>query len=104
MYARELDCGEPQRRLPDTGLAFEDERLRPVLLVTIDERAKGRELGVPANDFCHHRHATIVTDVTTNPNLAGRRLFDQLPQRTELERTGLSETDGVTHLEYRVVR
>jgi dihydrofolate reductase len=34
----------------------------------------------------------------------GRRLFDQLPQRVELERTGLSETDGVTHLEYRVVR
>jgi dihydrofolate reductase len=34
----------------------------------------------------------------------GRRLFDQLPQRIELEQTGLSETDGVTHLEYRVVR
>ena len=34
----------------------------------------------------------------------GRRLFDQLPQRIELERTGLSETGGVTHLEYRVVR
>jgi dihydrofolate reductase len=34
----------------------------------------------------------------------GRRLFDELPQRVELERTGLGETDGVTHLEYRVVR
>jgi dihydrofolate reductase len=34
----------------------------------------------------------------------GRRLFDQLPRRIELEQTGLSETDGVTHLEYRVVR
>ena len=34
----------------------------------------------------------------------GRRLFDQLPQRIELEQTGLSETGGVTHLEYRVVR
>jgi dihydrofolate reductase len=34
----------------------------------------------------------------------GRRLFDELPERVELERTGLSETDGVTHLEYRVVR
>ena len=34
----------------------------------------------------------------------GRRLFDQLPQRIELEKTGLSETDDVTHLEYRVVR
>jgi hypothetical protein len=34
----------------------------------------------------------------------GRRLFDQLPQRIELEQTGLSQTDGVTHLEYRVVR
>jgi dihydrofolate reductase len=34
----------------------------------------------------------------------GRRLFDQLPERTELEQTGLSQTDGVTHLEYRVVR
>ena len=34
----------------------------------------------------------------------GRRLFDQLPQRIELEQTGLSETDGATHLEYRVVQ
>lgn len=34
----------------------------------------------------------------------GRRLFDQLPQRVELERTGLGETGGVTHLEYRVIR
>lgn len=34
----------------------------------------------------------------------GRRLFDELPQRLELERTGLNQTDGVTHLEYRVLR
>jgi dihydrofolate reductase len=34
----------------------------------------------------------------------GRRLFDRLPQRVELEQTGLTQTDGVTHLEYRVVR
>jgi dihydrofolate reductase len=34
----------------------------------------------------------------------GRRLFDELPQRMELEQTGLSQTDGVTHLEYRVRR
>ena len=34
----------------------------------------------------------------------GRRLFDELPQRIELEQTGLSQTGGVTHLEYRVVR
>ena len=34
----------------------------------------------------------------------GRRLFDELPQRIELEHAGLSETDGATHLEYRVVR
>jgi dihydrofolate reductase len=34
----------------------------------------------------------------------GRRLFDRLPQRIELEQTGLTETDGVTHLAYRVVR
>ena len=34
----------------------------------------------------------------------GRRLFDELPGRVELERTGLEETGGVTHLEYRVVR
>jgi dihydrofolate reductase len=32
----------------------------------------------------------------------GRRLFDQLPKRTELELTGVSQTGGVTHLEYRV--
>ena len=34
----------------------------------------------------------------------GRRLFDRLPQRIELEQTGLTETEGVTHLTYRVVR
>jgi dihydrofolate reductase len=34
----------------------------------------------------------------------GRRLFDLLPQRIELEQTGLSKTGGVTHLEYRVLR
>jgi dihydrofolate reductase len=34
----------------------------------------------------------------------GRRLFDELPQRIELERTGLDQTGGVTHLSYRVVR
>jgi dihydrofolate reductase len=34
----------------------------------------------------------------------GRRLFDQLPERVELRRTGLDQTGGVTHLEYRVVR
>jgi dihydrofolate reductase len=34
----------------------------------------------------------------------GRRLFDQLPQRIELEQTGLGRTHGATHLEYRVVR
>jgi dihydrofolate reductase len=34
----------------------------------------------------------------------GRRLFDVLPERIELEQTGLSQTGGVTHLEYRVVR
>jgi dihydrofolate reductase len=34
----------------------------------------------------------------------GRRLFDELPQRVELERTRLDENGGVTHLEYRVVR
>ena len=34
----------------------------------------------------------------------GRRLFDELPQRIELEQAGLSQTGGVTHLEYRVLR
>ena len=34
----------------------------------------------------------------------GRRLFDRLPQRIELEQTGLSRDDDVTHLEYRVLR
>ena len=29
--------------------------------------------------------------------------FDQLPKRIELEQIGLSQTDGVTHLEYRVL-
>ena len=34
----------------------------------------------------------------------GRRLFDELARRIELEQTGVSQTGGVTHLEYRVVR
>ena len=34
----------------------------------------------------------------------GRRLFDELPERVELERTKVSQTGGVTHLDYRVVR
>jgi dihydrofolate reductase len=34
----------------------------------------------------------------------GRRLFDELPERVELEQTGVSQTDGVTHLDYRVLR
>jgi dihydrofolate reductase len=34
----------------------------------------------------------------------GRRLFDVLPQRVELEQTGLGQDGGVTHLGYRVVR
>jgi dihydrofolate reductase len=34
----------------------------------------------------------------------GRRLFDQLPRRVELKQTGVTETEGVAHLEYRVVR
>jgi dihydrofolate reductase len=34
----------------------------------------------------------------------GRRLFDQLPERVELELTGLSQTGGVTHPQYRVIR
>jgi dihydrofolate reductase len=34
----------------------------------------------------------------------GRRLFDQLPLRVELEQTGVTDTEGVAHLEYRVVR
>ena len=34
----------------------------------------------------------------------GRRLFDELPKRVELEQTELGETDGATHLVYRLVR
>jgi dihydrofolate reductase len=34
----------------------------------------------------------------------GRRLFDQLPQRIELEQTEVTKTDGVAHLTYRVIR
>ena len=34
----------------------------------------------------------------------GRRLFDVLPQRVELELAGVSQTGGVAHLEYRVLR
>jgi dihydrofolate reductase len=33
----------------------------------------------------------------------GRRLFDTLPQRVELERSEIGQTGGVTHLVYRVL-
>ncbi len=34
----------------------------------------------------------------------GRRLFEVLPARVELEQTDLSQTDGVVHITYRVKR
>ena len=34
----------------------------------------------------------------------GRRLFGTLPERVELQQTSVSETDGVTHIEYAVRR
>jgi dihydrofolate reductase len=34
----------------------------------------------------------------------GRRMFDELPQRIELNQTALYEAGGVAHVEYRVVR
>jgi dihydrofolate reductase len=34
----------------------------------------------------------------------GRRMFEELPHRIELEQTGLSEDGGVAHLVYRVIR
>jgi dihydrofolate reductase len=34
----------------------------------------------------------------------GRRMFDELPHRIELEQTGLYEAGGVAHVAYRVVR
>jgi dihydrofolate reductase len=34
----------------------------------------------------------------------GRRLFDQLPRRVELEQTSVTATEGVAHIAYRVVR
>jgi len=33
----------------------------------------------------------------------GRRLFDRLPKAIELEQIGVTESDGVTHIDYRVV-
>jgi dihydrofolate reductase len=34
----------------------------------------------------------------------GRRLFDTLPERIDLELTGLSQTGSIAHLDYRVAR
>ena len=34
----------------------------------------------------------------------GRRLFETLPERVELQQTSLTDTAGLTHIEYRVVR
>jgi dihydrofolate reductase len=35
---------------------------------------------------------------------SGRRMFDELPQRVELEQTGLKEDGGIAHVVYRVAR
>jgi len=66
---RVFDRSEPQRRLPDASLAFEDERARAVRLLTVDECPKGGELSVPTDDLGRVRQVTIVTDDTTNSNL-----------------------------------
>jgi hypothetical protein len=34
----------------------------------------------------------------------GRRLFDTLPERIDLELTGLSQTGSIAHLDYRAAR
>lgn len=72
--------------------------------------AGGKRIGVMGGDTSQQFLAAGLVDElrihVVNVLLGGgRRLFDVLPQRVELECTGdLGETDGVVHLTYRVMR
>ena len=65
--ARLLDCGEPERRLPDPRLAFQQERARCAPRL-VEELGDGSELPLPGDDLqCHltrdrdRRHAICET-------------------------------------------
>ncbi len=53
--AGQLHTFEPERRLPDPGLAFEDERSRSVDSVRVDERPKLLDLVPAAYHLARHR-------------------------------------------------
>jgi dihydrofolate reductase len=87
---------------------FVNEGIEPAL-AKAQEAAAGKRIGLMgANIDQQFLAAGLVDEIRihlVNVLLGGgRRLFDELPQRVELEQTGLSQTDGVTHLEYRVLR
>ena len=77
-------------------------------LAKAHEVAVDKRIGLMGADIAQFLAAGLVDEIRIHEVDVllggGRRLFDQLPQRIELERTGLSETDGATHLEYRVLR
>ena len=51
--SRRLDGGLPDRRLPDAGLALDDERRQPAG-ATVKERRNGSELVPPHDDLVRH--------------------------------------------------
>jgi dihydrofolate reductase len=92
----------------DPVFTFVTDGIEPAL-ARAQQAAAGKRIGLMgANIDQQYLAAGLVDEIRihlVNVLLGGgRRLFDTLPERIELEQTGLSQTDGVTHLEYRVVR
>jgi dihydrofolate reductase len=92
----------------DPVFTFVTDGIEPAL-AKAQQAAAGKRIGLMgANIEQQYLAAGLVDEIRihlVNVLLGGgRRLFDQLPERIELDQTGLGQTDGVTHLEYRVVR
>ena len=70
---RVLDAREPERRLPDPGLALEHERQGASLLVFVNEGVEGGEFGLTANDVRNSRACGQGYDMTTLRCISRRR-------------------------------
>jgi dihydrofolate reductase len=93
---------------PDAVFTFVTDGIESAL-ANAREVAAGKRIGLMGADVDQQFLAAGLVDEIRIHLIdvllgGGRRLFDQLPERIELEQTGLSQTGGVTHLEYRVLR
>jgi dihydrofolate reductase len=78
-------------------------------LAKAQEAAREKVIGLMGANICQQFLAAGLVDEIRIHMIdvllgGGRRLFDELPQRFDLELKGLDQTGSVAHLEYRVVR